>query len=78
MTTFRLIEKIGEGSYSKVYKAVSNSCQKMVAVKIIKFKDAPKTYIQERELKILRECNHPNIAALLDFIITEKAIYLVF
>lgn len=78
MTNFRLVEKIGEGSYSKVYKAVSESRQKTVAVKIIKFKDAPKDYIQSRELKILRECNHPNIAGLLDFIATDKAFYLVF
>jgi serine/threonine protein kinase len=48
MTTFRLIERIGEGSYSKVYKAVSDTTSRTVAVKIIKFKDAPKAYIQSR------------------------------
>jgi serine/threonine protein kinase len=78
MATFRLVERIGEGSYSKVYKAISETSQKVLAIKIINFRDAPKSYIQSREIKILRECSHPNIAPLLDFIVNEKTIYLVF
>lgn len=48
MSTFRLVEKVGEGSYSKVYKAVSDTSAKVLAIKIINFKDAPSQYIQSR------------------------------
>lgn len=48
MSTFRLVEKIGEGSYSKVYKATSETSARILAIKIISFKDAPKEYIQSR------------------------------
>lgn len=78
MTSFRLIEKVGEGSYSKVYRATSENSSKTLAVKIIRFEDAPKEFLLSREIKILRECQHPNIAALLDCIFTQEAAYLVF
>lgn len=65
MSKFTLISKIGDGSYSTVYKALNQLNQQTVALKLIKFTDAPQTYIQSREIKILRECSHPNIASLL-------------
>ena len=48
MTTFRLVEKIGEGSYSKVYKAVNDNTLKTLAVKVIPLKIAPRTFVQSR------------------------------
>ena len=78
MSTFRLVEKIGEGSYSKVYKAINDVSLKTLAVKIISLKSVPKKFIMSREVRILRECKHPNIAPLVDFFLTESSIYLVF
>ena len=54
MSTFRLVEKIGEGSYSKVYKAINDVSLKTLAVKIISLKSVPKKFIMSREVRILR------------------------
>lgn len=78
MTTFKLIQKIGEGSYSRVYKAISEQSHRTLAVKIISFKDAPFDYVSSRQLKILKELKHPNIANLLDCIVSQSSVYLVF
>ena len=78
MTTFRLISKIGEGSYSRVYKAMSEQSQRILAIKIISFKDAPQDYISSREVKLLKSLSHPNIAPLLDCILSNSSLYLVF
>jgi serine/threonine protein kinase len=48
MSTFRLVEKIGEGSYSKVYKAINEISLKTLAVKVIPFKNAPRKFVQSR------------------------------
>lgn len=47
-------------------------------MKIISFKDAPLDYVSSRELQILKEVSHPNIAKLLDCIVSKSSIYLVF
>ena len=48
MSTYRLLEKIGEGSYSQVFKAINQLAQQIVAIKIIQFKDAPQHYVLSR------------------------------
>jgi len=48
MNKLRLLEKIGEGSYSQVFKAFDEVAQRTVAVKVISFADAPQAYIQSR------------------------------
>ncbi|EPZ32720.1 protein serine/threonine kinase [Rozella allomycis CSF55] len=78
--TYRKIEKIGEGTYGVVYKAIENATGNIVALKKIRLESeeegVPATAI--REISLLKELQHPNIVALLDVVNYEKKLYLVF
>jgi len=73
LENYEILEKIGEGGYGIVYKAKQASTGQLVAIKILKFKEAPneKAVKQQvarfdRETKLCAELNHPNIVKLLD------------
>lgn len=78
--TFERFEKIGEGSYGIVYKARSRSRDEIVALKKIRLDNesdgVPSTAI--REIALLKELNHPNVVHLIDVIICDKSLFLVF
>jgi TOMM system kinase/cyclase fusion protein len=70
---YQLHEKIGEGGFGQVYKAVQLSTQKLVAIKFLSFKaefdnDKKRRYIERfhREADLVRRLNHPNIVQLID------------
>lgn len=78
---FNFSEKIGEGVYGKVYRAVNSSTGQVVAVKRQKFHDAvdegiPSTAI--REISLLKALSHPNIVDLLECSCTVGSADLVF
>ncbi|KAK2142593.1 hypothetical protein LSH36_935g00063 [Paralvinella palmiformis] len=79
MERFQKIEKIGEGTYGVVYKA-RDSKGRLVALKKIRLdsesEGVPSTAI--REIALLKELDHPNIIRLLDVILYEVKLYLVF
>lgn len=56
-------EKLGEGTYGVVYKALDNDTKEFVALKKIRLESEeegiPSTAI--REISLLKELNHPNI-----------------
>ena len=57
---------LGKGGFGVVWRGVDKRNNKAVAVKVVPRK--PETQrISERELRFLRECNHPNIIKLIDF-----------
>ena len=74
------IEKIGEGTYGVVYKGKNKITNQLVALKKIRLENdeegVPSTAI--REISLLRELQHPNIVALLDVLMQENKLYLVF
>ncbi|XP_013699458.2 cyclin-dependent kinase C-2 C [Brassica napus] len=79
---FQKLEKIGQGTYSSVFRAREVETGKMVALKKVKFDNLQPESIRfmAREILILRKLNHPNIMKL-EGIITSRAsssIYLVF
>uniref|UniRef100_A0A1B6CTB7 cyclin-dependent kinase n=1 Tax=Clastoptera arizonana TaxID=38151 RepID=A0A1B6CTB7_9HEMI len=80
MNAYSNIEKIGEGTYGVVFKAVDNYTKQIVALKKIRLENStdgiPSTAIREGSL--LKELKHPNILSLYDIIITEKHLFLVF
>ena len=63
-------DKLGEGTYGVVYKAVSDHNNETVAIKKIRLENEdegmPSTAM--REIAILRELDHPNIVRLIDVI----------
>jgi serine/threonine-protein kinase len=67
---YKLLEKIGQGGMASVYRAQDLTNEKIVAIKIL----APQLALDksfrarfERESKVLRELNHPNIVTILDY-----------
>eukprot|EP00055_Hartaetosiga_balthica_P001115 m.138114 g.138114 ORF g.138114 m.138114 type:complete len:293 (+) comp13233_c0_seq1:58-936(+) len=80
MDRYKKIEKIGEGTYGTVYKAILIEENKLVALKKIKLEDenegVPSTAI--REISLLKELQHPNVVSLLEVIHSESDLHLVF
>ncbi|XP_078260407.1 cyclin-dependent kinase 2-like isoform X5 [Rhinoraja longicauda] len=67
MDNFQKVEKIGEGTYGVVYKAMNKVTGEMVALKKIRLdaemEGVPSTAI--REISLLKELNHRNIVRVL-------------
>ena len=77
---YEKIEKIGEGTYGVVYKAIDNKTNEFVALKKIRLvaeeEGIPSTAI--REISLLKELVHVNIVRLIDVMHTVKKLTLVF
>jgi serine/threonine-protein kinase len=76
----RVVEELGSGSLSSVYKAVEEPLGRVVALKVLKSAIAPTSHFAlqlEREAKVLAELCHPNIGLLHSFRKTETKIVLV-
>ncbi|KAA1100119.1 kinase subunit of RNA polymerase II carboxy-terminal domain kinase I [Puccinia graminis f. sp. tritici] len=75
----RLVQ-VGEGTYGKVYKARNIETSELVAMKRIRMeseKDGfPITAI--REIKILQDLRHPNIVNLVEMVVSQSHVYIVF
>ncbi|CAB3369212.1 Hypothetical predicted protein [Cloeon dipterum] len=79
MENYVRMEKLGEGTYGVVYKARDIRTNQIVAMKKIRAEEdegMPATAI--REVSILRELTHANIVSLLDVLVEESKLYLVF
>mmetsp|Transcript_17726 Transcript_17726/g.33895 ORF Transcript_17726/g.33895 Transcript_17726/m.33895 type:complete len:564 (-) Transcript_17726:609-2300(-) len=80
--SFQKVEKIGQGTYSSVYKAIDKTDGRVVALKKVRADAMDEDSISFlcREINILRSLDHPNIMKLLNVATTsEKAtIFLVF
>lgn len=67
--SYRIVEPLGSGALSSIYKAVQEPLGRVVALKALKTQIAPTSSFGEqldRESKILRDLAHPNIVLLLD------------
>lgn len=71
---FDIVQQIGEGTYGQVYKAQDRNSGVMVALKKVRMENEkegfPITAI--REIKILRQLNHPSIVNLME-VVTDKS-----
>lgn len=80
--SFEKLEKIGQGTYSSVFRARNVETGKIVALKKVRFDNFQPESIRfmAREIMILRRLDHPNIMKL-EGVITSRlsySIYLVF
>ncbi|XP_066331803.1 probable serine/threonine-protein kinase At1g54610 [Miscanthus floridulus] len=80
--TFERLDKIGQGTYSNVYKARDLQIGKIVALKRVRFvnMDPESVRFMAREIHILRRLDHPNVIKL-EGIVTSRlshSLYLVF
>jgi eukaryotic-like serine/threonine-protein kinase len=66
---YRVVESLGSGAISTIYKAVQEPLGRVVALKALKTQISPTSSFGEqldREAKILRDLAHPNVVLLLD------------
>lgn len=80
--TFEKIDKIGQGTYSNVYKAKDLLTGKIVALKKVRFDNLEPESVRfmAREILILRHLDHPNVVKL-EGLVTSRmscSLYLVF
>lgn len=80
--TFEKLAKIGQGTYSNVYKARDTVTGKIVALKKVRFDNLEPESVKfmAREILILRRLDHPNIVKL-EGLVTSRmscSLYLVF
>ncbi|CAI9787362.1 unnamed protein product [Fraxinus pennsylvanica] len=79
--TFEKLDKIGQGTYSNVYKARDLITGKVVALKKVRFDNLePETVaFVAREILILSRLNHPNVIKLEGLVISRmsSSLYLV-
>ncbi|XP_057768675.1 protein IMPAIRED IN BABA-INDUCED STERILITY 1-like [Salvia miltiorrhiza] len=80
--SFKRLEKIGQGTYSEVYRARNVESGRIVAVKKVRFDSfqADSVRFMAREIRILRRLDHPNVMKLEGIIASKLSthVYLVF
>ncbi|XP_073056367.1 probable serine/threonine-protein kinase At1g54610 [Primulina eburnea] len=80
--TFEKLDKIGQGTYSNVYKALDLITGKVVALKKVRFDNLEPEAVRfmAREILVLMSLNHPNVIKLEGLVISRMScsLYLVF
>lgn len=80
--SFEKLDKIGQGTYSSVYRARDLETGKIVAMKKVRFvnMDPESVRFMAREILILRKLDHPNIMKLEGLVTSRMScnLYLVF
>lgn len=76
---YRIVQKLGEGAFSKVYKAFDSHLHIEVAIKIIEKDSMSSSQIDTvlKEISIMRRLDHSNVVRLYDYINTEKRTFIV-
>ncbi|XP_075976427.1 cyclin-dependent kinase 2-like [Anticarsia gemmatalis] len=80
MDNYSRVEKIGEGTYGVVYKAKERQTGKEIALKKIKLENEPEGVPSTalREISVLRGLRHPAVVQLLDVLLADNKLFLVF
>ena len=80
LLNYQKMEKLGEGTYGVVFKALDKRTNEVVALKKIRLEQEeegiPPTSI--REISILKELHHPNVVGLHEVINSQGKLTLVF
>jgi serine/threonine protein kinase len=79
LENYKVVEKLGEGAFSTVHKAIRLETQELVAIKIIKkfqMDDNQRTSVL-KEATIMRQLNHENIVKFIEFKEVPEFYYIV-
>lgn len=80
LSKYKKVEKVGNGTYGVVFRAIDIDTNETVALKKmileVENEGVPSTAI--REISLLREIQSPSIVGLKDVVIEDKKLYLVF
>ncbi|XP_061345128.1 probable serine/threonine-protein kinase At1g54610 [Gastrolobium bilobum] len=80
--SYKMIDKVGQGTYSNVYKALDRDTGEIVALKKVRFNTSEPESIKfmAREIMILQNLDHPNVIKLKGLATSrmQYSIYLVF
>ncbi len=68
---YKIVEKLGEGNYSVVYKVVDKE-KKIMGLKIARYNCKECNELIGREYQILKQFKHPNIVPVYDYDITKN------
>ena len=80
ISRYHILEQVGQGGMSSVFRAIELTTNRVVAIKILSPYLAHETQFQarfEREIRLLRQLQHPNIIPILDFGEAEGLAFLV-
>lgn len=80
LNDFERLGILGQGTYGRVYRVRSRRTRTIYALKktLQSLEEEGMPACTLREISILRNLSHPNIVALLDVILTQKSVYLLF
>lgn len=78
MQKYRLLRKVGEGTFGEVYLAQDTDTSQTVAVKILKKKtNSLQTSLKLREVQALLHLSHPNIMQLTGLLHRNNQLWMV-
>ncbi|KDQ64700.1 hypothetical protein JAAARDRAFT_28344 [Jaapia argillacea MUCL 33604] len=79
LENFKLLDKMGDGAFSNVYKALDLTTNKKVAVKVVRKFELNATQRANilKEVQIMRGLNHPGIVKLISFSESQEHYFLV-
>mgnify|MGYP006276531733 CR=1 FL=1 len=79
MDKYRVIGKVGDGTFGKVTKAINKNTNEVVAIKTMKQKFYSwEEWMSLREIKSLRKLNHDSIVKLKEVVRMNNDLYFVF
>lgn len=79
-TIYERVIQVGEGTYGKVYKAKNIITSEFVALKRLRMESEREGFpiTAMREIRLLQSFDHPNIVKLLEIMVEQKQIYMIF
>jgi calcium-dependent protein kinase len=78
--SYKILEKIGEGSFGKVYKVIYILTNQLRAMKLVKkesvqYQDDEKKFL--KEIEVLSKLDHPNIIKVYEYFVDKKNFYVI-
>ena len=70
---YRIVRRLGQGSMGVVYEAHDRVRNERVALKTFRTSDSDSLYRLKREFRRLVDLDHPNLVALHDLVVSERA-----